>query len=208
MNSPWIREAHAGIFVLRGFAERTQAIIDLANRSYRGRGFGGIDFMVPNSAGEAWVLVGNWMNCFDIQPQITAYREALANAVGLDQAGVTIGTTTTVDTSRAFPDSPRGELIDWHAYNGGLGINWWDEPGLRERWEATFPTLPNYRGMHMGAPHWLGRGISMDETRITSVTPYIRLDFREGRGVQISALGAPSDFEHWLAALRAVTGWP
>ena len=189
MNSPWIREAISGVFVLRGFGDRTTAVMNAANESYRGGSFGGIDFMPPNSAGDAWILVGNWMNCFDIQPEITAYRDALAAAVELDN-----------------PDA--GELRPWYAYDGGLAINWWERSGLREKWEATFPTLPNYLGMHMGAPHWLGRGITGDSTRLVSVTPYIRLDFREGAGVRVAALAEPHDFEVWFDALRAVTGWP
>ena len=209
MNAPWIREALSGIFVLRGFGDHTTAVMNAANESYRGGSFGGIDFMPPNSAGDAWVLVGNWMNCFDIQPEITAYRDALATAVELDNAGITtLGGVATIDTSHAFPDSPKGELRSWYAYDGGLAINWWERPGLREKWEATFPTLPNYLGMHMGAPHWLGRGITGDSTRLVSVTPYIRLDFREGAGVRVAALAEPHDFEVWLDALRTVTGWP
>ncbi|MEO8841203.1 MAG: hypothetical protein ABI591_03445 [Kofleriaceae bacterium] len=205
MNAPWIREALSGVFVLRGFGDRTTAVMNVANESYRGGSFGGIDFMPPNSAGDAWILVGNWMNCFDIQPVITAYRDALANAVELANAGVTFDAGgATLDTS----GSSRGELRPWHAYDGGLAINWWEKPGLREQWEATFPTLPNYLGMHMGAPHWLGRGITGDSNRLVSVTPYIRLDFREGAGVRVAALTEPHDFEVWLDALRAVTGWP
>ena len=208
MNAPWIREALAGIFVLRGFGERTTAVMNIANESYRGGNFGGIDFMPPSSAGDAWILVGKWMNCFDLQAEITAYRDALATAVELVNAGITLGDVASIETARAFRDAPKGELRTWHAYDGGLAINWWERPGLREQWEATFPTLPNYLGMHMGAPHWLGRGITGDSTRLVSVTPYIRLDLREGAGVRVAALGEPHDFEVWLDALRAVTGWP
>ena len=59
----------------------------------------------------------------------------------------------------------------------------------------------------MGAPHWLGRGMSRDGDRIVSVTPYIRLDFVPAMGIRISAMAEPAAFDAWLAALRTATAW-
>jgi len=210
MSCPWIQEVLAGVFVLHGFGARTDAVLRTALARYRGGDLGGVDFMPPNTAGEAWLLAGVWRDCFDPQHQrsIAALHEALVAAADQDNAGVTIDAAgnAVVETSRAVPGAPRGEIRALHAYTGGLAIPWWEQSA--ERWESLCPALPRFVGTHMGAPHWLGRGVEGDASGLRAVTPYVRLDFVPDRGVGIAGMAEPRDFEPWLAALRAATGWP
>lgn len=210
-NSPWIFEALAGVFVLQGFGARTDALVKHVCRTYGGPSFGGLDYMPPNEADEAWLIVGVWTDCLDEDNRsaITAFRDVLVRAVDLDRAGASFGDDHyIIDTQRAFPDSPRGELRTLYLYTGELAINWWEQPEIRARIESVFPSLPGYLGLHMGAPHWLGYGMRRDGDRILAVTPYIRLDFDESRGILLNAVAEPRDFEPWLAALRTATNWP
>ena len=212
MSCPWVRDVLAGVFVLHGFGERTDSVLRAALAQYRGGDLGGVDYMPPNDAGEAWLLAGVWRDCFDPphQRSIAALHAALLQAAEHANAGITVGAGgAVVDTAHAFPDAPRGEIRALHAYAGGLAIAWWQQPALRARWETLFPTLPHYIGMHMGAPHWLGRGVEGDaQTGLRSVTPYVRLDFVPERGVGLAGMAEPRELDPWLDALRAATGWP
>jgi hypothetical protein len=83
------------------------------------------------------------------------------------------------DAGRAFASmegAHRVTLSPLHAFRGGLAVRWWEGTTLA-RIEGIFPSLPGFTGMHMGAPHWMGRGVSQDGARILSITPYVRLDF-------------------------------
>jgi hypothetical protein len=40
--------------------------------------------------------------------------------------------------------------------------------------QTIFPQLPWWVGMHMGAPHWLGHGVSAKDGQLLQVTPYVR----------------------------------
>jgi hypothetical protein len=201
-----IQDVLAGVFVLHGFGARTETVIRAAIARYRGGDFGGIDYMPPNAVEEAWLLLGAWVDCFapEIQRSIAAFAHELQQVAELDRAGVEIGTqgSFTIDSSRAFHDSPRGELRALRAYLGGLAIrgSGADAQAFIER---VLPALPSYLGLHMGAPHWLGHGVVQQGGRIHSVTPYIRIDFDDAHSIRIAAMAEPRDFEPWLAALRA-----
>jgi hypothetical protein len=68
---------------------------------------------------------------------------------------------------------------------------------------TIFPRLPQWVGMHMGAPHWLGHGVNARDGRLLNVTPYVRTDITPEGRLQISALAAERDFTTWLHAFLA-----
>ncbi|HEX8108135.1 MAG TPA: hypothetical protein VF516_10435 [Kofleriaceae bacterium] len=201
-----IQDVLAGVFVLHGFGARSEAVLRAAIARYRGGDFGGIDYMPPNAAGEAWLLLGTWVDCFapEVQQCIASFAHELQQVAELDRAGVEIGPQGSfiLDPSRAFPDSVRGELRALRAYRGGIAIR---ELGTNTQAliKRVLPELPAYQGVHMGAPHWLGRGVVQQGGRIHSVTPYIRIDFDDGHSIRIAAMAERRDFDPWLAALRA-----
>jgi hypothetical protein len=60
--------------------------------------------------------------------------------------------------------------------------------------------------MHMGAPHWLGVGVSLREGLIDQVTPYVRLDLRVDGTVMLTAVAEDAVLRAWIPLLEAEIG--
>lgn len=211
---PWIRSGLAGVYILRNVdGDSFDRTIRHALRRYDGPDIGGVDVMVPGPTHEAWLLIGSWVDCLqpEVQRGARLLLECLATAVELENAGVQLdpGGAATVDARRAFDaiDGARRVSVDaLYAYQGTIAIPWWHGT-TRADVEAIFPSLPGFVGAHMGAPHWMGRGMTRDGDRIVSVTPYLRLDFVPESGIRVSAMCEPTSFDEWLIALRRATRW-
>jgi hypothetical protein len=212
-RASWVRDALAGVYVLRHVdAGSFDRVVQQAFAGYRGPNIGGVDLMVPGPTGEAWLLLGRWMDCWqeDVQRGAELVRDSLIKAAELENAGVQRGDggDFTLDTGRAFRslEGERVTVTPLRSYGGRLAIAWWAGT-TRAQIEALFPSLPHFVGMHMGAPHWLGHGMRREGERILSVTPYARLDFIPERGITLSAMAEPDAFASWLEALQRATGW-
>lgn len=195
----------AGIYVLRGVdAAALQALLQHAFDGYDGSGFGGIDVMAPNPDGDAWLLLGRWTQCLQVPDLQRAAVEVLAQlrrSAELVNAGVLLDANQNATVS--VPAGYRVEIVPWvtcHAsfFTGIDDARW--EQWMTER----FPHTPGWVGMHMGAPHWLGRGVSQQDGRIDRVTPYARLDRHGDDGtVVITAVLAQAELDAWAPQLHA-----
>ena len=103
-------------------------------------------------------------------------------------------------------------IVPWYAYHARIVLPPMSASDEARAVHETFPRLPGWIGTHMGAPHWLGRGMSRDGARIVAVTPYIRADITREvvpgqSGIAITGMAARPDFAAWLTALRSATRW-
>ena len=199
--------ALAGIYVLRGVDPAAlDTIVGATAEGYDGPDVGGLDVMAPSGDGEAWLLLGRWTDCFADEVQEAAeivlarLREAADTVnAGVLRAGHAAALTVTV------PSPYRVEVVPWRVVHGGLieGVS-------QERWlrwlDGTFPRLPSWIGMHMGAPHWLGVGVSLREGLIDQVTPYVRLDLRVDGTVMLTGVAEDAVLRAWIPLLEAAIG--
>jgi hypothetical protein len=175
----------AGIYVLRGVdAPALEQIVQATTEAYVGPDVGGLDVMLPDGDGVAWLLLGRWTDCFatEVQEAAELLLERLRDAALARDAGV--------------------EVVPWIVVHGGIaeGIT----TAQWQRWlGAVFPRVPSWIGMHMGAPHWLGVGVSLREGRIDQVTPYARLDLRADGTVMFTGVAEDAVLRGWFPKLKA-----
>jgi len=212
-DAPWLQDALAGVFVLRGGnTEAAEAAMRMCVTIYKGRDFGGLDFMPPNESGDAWLLLGRWTDCFEPEVQEAALRflEALERSVRAVNDGTSVvrrGDAVTLSVTSPRPKALT--VVPWRAYHGMLALRSGplDPKKIQHLVRNTFPKLPRWIGMHMGAPHWLGRGVSASDGRIHHVAPYVRVDFPMDGRVELAAMAAEQEFTDWLRSfLQAMPG--
>jgi hypothetical protein len=195
----------AGIYVLRGVdGAALEQIVQAVAAGYDGPDAGGLDVIMPNGADEAWLLLGRWTGCFgaEVQEAAELVLGRVREAIEAINAGMMRGggeATVTV------PSPYRIEVIPWIVVHGGIA-----EKITQARWlrwlDGVFPHVPSWVGMHMGAPHWLGVGVSLREGRIDQVTPYARLDLRADGMLMFTGVAEDSTLRAWLSQLKTAIG--
>ncbi len=207
---PWLQATLSGVFVLRGADQAGfDQIVRWAASNYRGPNFGGLDLMPPNENKEAWIFLGRWTDCFtaEVKAAAEAFQKTLNASVDVLNVGIEGGSSS---LTVSYPPEDRVEVIPWIAYLGGVAIRWWEWPSAeRARLEqSVFPALPRWIGTRNEEPHWLGTGLQKDaQGRFTSITPYAKLRFVPGAGIEFSGMASAPDYQAWLSSLRAATRW-
>lgn len=196
-----LHKALAGIYVLHGVdVAALDTIVQLTAEGYEGPDVGGLDVMAPGPGGDAWLLLGRWMDCFADEVQVGAgiVLARLRDAVNTVNAGVVRvrGEATVV-----VPSPYQIEVVPWAIVHGAVAEGISQARWLSWRTEV-FPHLPSWIGMHMGAPHWLGIGVRLEEGRIEQVTPYVRLDLRADGTVMLTGVAEDEVLRAWVPALK------
>jgi hypothetical protein len=191
--------ALAGIYVLRGVDGATlDRIMREVEAAYAGPDLGGLDVIWPGGGGEAWLLMGRWTDCHadEVQEAAELLLALLQNAVEVsaprDDGGA----------AAAGPGPRRVTVVPWVVVHGALA-----EGVVQPRWQGwlaeVFPRVPSWVGMHMGAPHWLGVGVTLRDGQIDQVTPYARLDLRADGTVVFTGVAEDAVLRGWIPQLRA-----
>jgi hypothetical protein len=204
-QAPWLQHVLAGVFVLRNCDLETATLAArMSGTLYEGPDMGGLDVIEPNDAQEAWILLGRWTECF--QPEVhqaaISFFKGLRTSVKSINDGIALtqdGNVTTL-SSNSGGSHRHIEVVEWHLFNGMLSPRTGplSEEDIQRLTGTVFPSLPHWVGMHRGAPHWLGLGVSESDGRIHGVSPYVRLDFPGDGRVELSALASEADFQLWL----------
>lgn len=197
-----LHAALAGIFVLRGIdLAALDTIVEVTAEGYAGPDVGGLDVIAPGAGGDAWLLLGRWTDCFsdEVQEAADIVLARLREAADRVNAGVLrAGKEDTV----VVPSPYRIEVVPWRVVHGAVA-----EGVTQERWlrwlSSIFPRLPSWIGIHMGAPHWHGVGVSLEEGQIEQVTPYVRLDRRADGRVTLTGVGEDALLRAWIPLLEA-----
>jgi hypothetical protein len=205
--------ALAGIYALRGVDDDAlDRIVRAVAAAYTGPDFGGLDVIRSSAGGEAWLLMGRWTDCHaeEVQEAAELLLALLHNAVEAGAArdggaavAVEAGAARDGGAAAAAGVGPRGAaVVPWVIVHGALA-----EGVTRPRWQGwlaeVFPRVPAWVGMHMGAPHWLGVGVTLRDGQIDQVTPYARLDLRADGTVTFTGVGEDSMLRGWIPQLRA-----
>jgi hypothetical protein len=200
-----LQRALAGIYVLHGVdVAALDSIVQVTAEGYEGPDVGGLDVVGLGAGGDAWLLLGRWMDCFadEVQAGAAIVFARLRDAVSTVNTGVLrAGSETTV----VVPSPYRIEVEPWMIVHGAVakGIS-------QARWlrwlHAVFPHLPSWLGMHMGAPHWLGVGVRLEEGQIEQVTPYVRLDLRADGTVMLTGVAEDAVLRAWIPLLKVAIG--
>jgi hypothetical protein len=196
-----LHAALAGIYVLRGIdLDALDTIVQVTAEGYAGPDVGGLDVVAPGPGGDAWLLLGRWIDCFadEVQEAAAIVLARLREAADMVNAGVLrAGKEATV----VVPSPYSIEVVPWRVVHGAVA-----EGVTRERWlrwmSDIFPRLPSWFGMHMGAPHWLGVGVSLEEGQIDQVTPYVRLDLRADGMVMLTGVAEDALLRTWVPLLE------
>jgi len=202
--------ALAGIYVLRGVDDGAlDRIVRAVAAAYTGPDFGGLDVIRSSAGGEAWLLMGRWTDCHaeEVQEAAELLLALLRNAVEAgaardDEAAAASGAGPHKAVA-VVGAGPRGAaVVPWVIVHGALA-----EGVARPRWQGwlaeVFPRVPAWVGMHMGAPHWLGVGVTLRDGQIDQVTPYARLDLRADGTVTFTGVGEDAMLRGWIPQLRA-----
>lgn len=210
---PWLEEALAGVYVLHGVDEEAvQTLVRGVVAEYDGPDFGGLDLMAPNAAGDAYLILGRWTDAFD--PDVRAAARAVLGLLEHAERIRSSGVDLSPDGGVTLTTAPRPAVTvePWYAYNVRIVLPPMTVEDEEVALNEIFPRLPGWLGLHMGAPHWLGHGMSREGDRIVALTPYVRIDFereaRPGRtGIHIAGAAPRPAFSEWLSNLRGATGW-
>ncbi|HWO24645.1 MAG TPA: hypothetical protein VNO30_38145 [Kofleriaceae bacterium] len=197
--------ALAGIYVLRGAdVAALDTIVQVTAEGYEGPDVGGLDVMAPGAGSDVWLLLGRWMDCFADEVQVGAgiVLARLRDAVSMVNAGTlrVRGEATVV-----VPSPYQIEVVPWAIVHGAVaeGIS---QASWSHWLHDVFPHLPSWIGMHMGAPHWLGVGVRLEEGQIEQVTPYVRLDRRADGTVLLTGVAEDAVLRAWIPLLKAAIG--